>query len=117
LSKSDAADLIGQIVRAYEKSHGGPPTELFIHGRQRFSADEWEGFQSAVGPVTRLVGVRIRSSQELRLFRPEADVPVLRGTAVFVTRREGYLWATGYTPRLRPYTGFETPKPIAVSLD
>ena len=117
LSKSAATDLIGQVVRAYERSHGRPPAELFIHGRQRFSAEEWEGFQSAVPGSTRLVGVRIRSTQDLRLFRPEADMPVLRGTAVTVSRREGYLWTTGYIPRLRTYTGFETPKPISINID
>jgi hypothetical protein len=117
LSKTAAADLIGQVVRAYERSHGGPPIELFIHGRQRFSKEEWEGFQAAVPDLTRLVGVRIRSTQDLRLFRPDADVPVLRGTAVAIGKREGYLWTTGYIPRLRTYTGFETPKPIAINID
>jgi hypothetical protein len=47
------------------------------------------------------------------LFRPNADVPVLRGTAVTMSKREGYLWTTGYIPRLRTYPGFETPKPLA----
>lgn len=117
LTRLAAADLIGQVVKAYEKAHGAPPMELFIHGRQRFSTEEWAGFQSAVPAATNLVGVRIRSTQDLRLFRPEADVPVLRGTAVIVARREGYLWTTGYVPRLRTYAGFETPKPIAVNVD
>jgi hypothetical protein len=44
-------------------------------------------------------------------------VPVLRGTAVSITKREGYLWTTGYIPRLRTYPGFETPKPILVDLN
>jgi hypothetical protein len=117
LSRIAAADLIGQVVSAYEKAHGGPPAELFIHGRQRFSKEEWEGFQSAVPASTKLVGVRIRSIQDLRLFRPEVDVPVLRGTAVMVGKRDGYLWTTGYIPRLRTYTGFETPKPISINID
>jgi len=32
-------------------------------------------------------------------------------------KREGYLWATGYVPRLRTYPGFETPKPILVEVN
>ena len=108
---------IGQ-GRTQTKDHGKPPAELFIHGRQRFSDEEWRGFESVVNPLlTRLVGVRIRSSQELRLFRPNADVPVLRGTAVSVTGREGYLWTNGCVPRLRTYPGFETPKPVAINVD
>lgn len=117
LSRTAAADLIGQVVVAYERAHGAPPTELFIHGRQRFAKEEWEGFQAAVPPATKLVGVRIRSTQDLRLFRPTAETPVLRGTAVAVSKSEGYLWTTGYVPRLRTYAGFETPKPLAISID
>lgn len=104
------------MVKAYQKDHGVPPAELFIHGRQRFSKDEWEGFASAVPPETKLVGVRIRPTQDLRLFRPSGSLPVLRGTAVKTSRREAYLWTTGYIPRLRTYTGFETPKPILVEI-
>ena len=117
LSQGAAADLIASVVNEYKKGHNGqPPKELFIHGRQRFSEDEWLGFQSAVPPETTFVGVRIRSTQDLRLFRPDADVPVLRGSAVSVSSREGYLWTTGYVPRLRTYPGFETPKPLAVRI-
>jgi hypothetical protein len=107
------ADLIGQVVRACERLHGGPPTERFVHNRQRFAREEWQEFQSAVPASAKLVGMRIRST----LFRPDANVPVLRGTAVTLGKREGYLWTTAYIPRLRTYTGFETPKPIAINID
>jgi hypothetical protein len=118
LSRVAAADLIDQVVKQYKSSHDNePPKELFIHGRQRFSEEEWEGFKSAVPDATIFTGVRIRSTQDLRLFRPDVDVPVLRGTAVTVTKREGYLWTTGYIPRLRTYPGFETPKPILVEIN
>jgi hypothetical protein len=116
LSFKAAQELIGEVIKAYSKDHGGPPFELFIHARQRFDDEEWRGFQSAVSPDTKLVGVRIRQTQDLRLFRPAADVPVLRGTAVTMSKREGYLWTTGYTPRLRTYPGFETPKPVLVEI-
>jgi hypothetical protein len=63
LSHTAAADLIAGVVSEYKKGHNGQaPKELFIHGRQRFSAEEWKGFQSAVPPETTFVGVRIRSS-------------------------------------------------------
>jgi hypothetical protein len=118
LDADAATNLIEGVLKAYEKDHGEPPAELFIHGRQRFSNDEWKGFESAVDSSrTKLVGVRIRSSQEIRLFRPNADVPVLRGTAVTMSRSEGYLWTNGYIPRLRTYPGFETPKPVQIDIN
>jgi len=116
---ADAAEnLVEEVIKAYKKDHGEPPGELFLHGRQRFSEDEWRGFERAVDKSqTRLVGVRIRPSQDLRLFRPDVDVPVLRGTAVTMSRNEGYLWTNGYVPRLRTYPGFETPKPLLVEIN
>jgi hypothetical protein len=118
LKEPAAKALIGEVLSAYKKDHGGPPKQLFIHARQRFSDDEWKGFSDAVKEEdTKLVGVRIRPTQDLRLFRPDSDMPVLRGTAVTMSRREGYLWTTGYTPRLRTYPGFETPKPILVEVN
>jgi hypothetical protein len=118
LKHNAARELVDEVLRSYSKDHGGPPAELFIHARQRFSAEEWDGFASAVdSTTTRLVGVRIRPTQELRLFRPNQDVPVLRGTAVTMSKREGYLWTNGYVPRLRTYPGFETPKPILVEVN
>jgi hypothetical protein len=117
LRESAAAELVTEVVNAYKKDHGAPPAELFLHGRQRFSEEEWRGFVSAVPHETKLVGVRIRSTQDLRLFRLDTDTPVLRGTAVTMSRKEGYLWTTGYVPRLRTYPGFETPKPILIEIN
>ncbi|WP_316227536.1 hypothetical protein [Bradyrhizobium sp. SZCCHNR3015] len=117
LDAAKAEALVREVVKAYTRDHGAPPNELFIHARQRFEDKEWEGFRAAVPASTRLVGVRIRPTQDLRLFRPRADTPVLRGTAVTMSRREGYLWTTGYIPRLRTYPGFETPKPILVEIN
>jgi hypothetical protein len=118
LRRDAARDLVAEVLKAYKKDHGGPPAELFIHARQRFADEEWNGFLSAVNPdETRLVGVRICSTQDIRLFRSSVDVPVLRGTAVTMSKREGYLWTTGYVPRLRTYPGFETPKPILVEIN
>lgn len=117
LDRPNAEALIREVVSAYTRDHGNPPDELFIHARQRFDDNEWLGFEAAVPKKTRLVGVRIRPTQDLRLFRPNADTPVLRGTAVTMSKREGYLWTTGYIPRLRTYPGFETPKPILVEVN
>ena len=117
LTREPARDLISEVIKAYSKDHGGPPNELFVHAKQRFDDEEWKGFQSAVPSETKLVGVRIRQTQDLRLFRANSDMPVLRGTAVTMSKREGYLWTTGYIPRLRTYPGFETPKPLLVEIN
>lgn len=116
LSKSAAESLMQSVVKGYEHKHGHPPKELFIHGRHFFNENEWEGFSSAVPDETQLVGIRIKTGDEIRLFRPTSSKPVMRGTALVVTPKQGFLWARGYVPRLAAYQGFETPKPLAIQI-
>ena len=115
LNRDKAAELMDLIVESYRTNHGAAPTELFIHGRKRFEDAEWEGFESAVPQDTNLVGVRITPSSGLKLYTPR-EMPVLRGTALRVTERRGFLWTKGFTPRLRTYPGWEVPNPLAVDV-
>lgn len=57
---------------------------------------------------------RVKQKDDVRLFLPSASTPVLRGTALVVDRRHGFLWTRGYVPRLAAYQRFGTPKPITV---
>lgn len=115
LSASSAGELLGMVVEAYRAKHGRPPIEMFIHGQTFFNGDEWSGFRSAVPAETNLVGVRIRSSHGLKLYRP-GDNPVARGTAYFQSERGGYLWTRGYIPYLQTYPGRETPNPLRIDI-
>ena len=115
LSKAKAAELMKLVVDAYSDMHGKPPAELFIHGKTRFNHDEWDGFCSVVPNDTNLVGVRIRSTADLKLYR-SGKKPVLRGTAMMVTERRGYLWTKGFVPRLDTYPGWETPNPLSIEI-
>lgn len=115
LSREKAAELMGMIIDSYKEMHGRPPAELFIHGKTWLEKEEWEGFQSTVPPETKLVGIRVRRQNELKLFR-YGSRPVLRGTAILVSDRRAYLWTTGFTPRLNTYPGREVPNPITVDI-
>lgn len=64
---------------------------------------------------TRLVGVRIRPTTELKLYRL-GKKPVLRGTAFLTNDRLGYLWTKGFIPRLATYPGWEVPNPLLVEV-
>jgi hypothetical protein len=116
LSRDAAKSLMKSVIDGYNLKHGASPTELFIHGRHRFNTDEWAGFSDASPQETKLCGVLIKTSDEIRLFRPESSTPVLRGTALCVSPYKGYLWSRGYIPRLAAYQGFETPKPLSVEI-
>lgn len=116
LSKEEAARLISTVLEAYAKTHDGEkPKELFIHGKTYFNQEEWDGFNSAVDAGTKIVGVRIDSTSgaRIKLYTPH-DYPVLRGTAIKMSDNFGYLWTTGFTPRIQTYEGPETPNPLEI---
>ena len=114
LDRRSAHHLIRMVGKEYNRRHGKPPTELFIHARSSFADEEWEGFEQGCPKSTRLVGVQIRDARDdLKLFRT-GKYPVIRGTAALLTKRSAFLWTTGYVPRLDTYMGPETPNPIHV---
>jgi len=116
LSKEKARDLMAVVIDAYRNTHdGAAPSELFIHGQTHFSHDEWEGFSVAAPPETKVVCVRIKATQGLKLFRLGAtNVP--RGLMWVASERRAYLWTKGYIPRLQTYPGREVPNPIAIDI-
>ena len=119
LSRQAARELGELAVNSYKnnpKNSGKkPPREMFIHGRVRFSDEEWSGFRDAVGTATNLVGVRISHERDLKLFR-KGQNPVLRGLAHIRSERSAYLWTKGWTPRLQTYPGREVPNPLIIEI-
>lgn len=115
LKREAAQQLIQVALQSYIQKKGMPPKELFIHGKVRFDNEEWEGFRSAVGSDTNLVGVRIRDTADIKLFR-KGKHPALRGVAYVRDDRTAYLWTKGFLPRLQTYAGREVPKPLLVDV-
>lgn len=117
LDSEAAARLVGTVINEYKRRHGNDPAELFIHAQSSFNDDEWAGFQAAChGTSTNVVGVQIADAwDQLKLFRPGA-YPVIRGTAMTTNARSGFLWTSGFVPRLGTYMGPDTPNPLQVSI-
>ena len=115
ITKTDAKQLIKDVVAAYEAQHCQPPKELFIHGKARFDQEEWEGFQAGVPDSTDMVAVRIRKTSDLKVYRPGIR-PVIRGTGVVVNDFRGFLWASGFVDRFGTYLGWEVPKPLLIDV-
>ncbi|WP_029134084.1 argonaute/piwi family protein [Sedimenticola selenatireducens] len=115
LKFDDAKKLSEKIVSAYERLHGYPPSELFVHGKTRINQEEWEGFQAGVPAETNIVSIRIRKENQFKLYS-SGTRPVARGMALLVTKRRGYLWTKGYIPRLKTYPGREVPNPLNIEI-
>ncbi|MBI3869846.1 MAG: hypothetical protein HY299_15090 [Verrucomicrobia bacterium] len=117
LTTNAAYELLNQAIESYKAKHSNaPPEELFIHGRVRFDDPEWNGFLEAAGSRTKVVGVRIDGSDDLRLYREVGAMPVMRGTAWLRDSRAAYLWSRGYVPRLQTYPGKEVPRSLFVEI-
>lgn len=116
LDRSEARKMISAVMQSYASENGQPPREIFIHGRTRFSEDEWLGFCESIDPEkTTLTGVRITRSNEYKLFS-SGELAVKRGTAILESNRVALLWTTGYVDRLQTYPGRETPNPLRVEV-
>jgi hypothetical protein len=105
------------VIEEYRRVHGEGPKEVFIHGRSQFDEFEWQGFKDACPAETKVVGMRIRKSDELKLYRL-ARQPVLRGAYYEATPREGRFY--GPTATWRGSTLIQVSKsrnPLAVSID
>jgi hypothetical protein len=116
LSYDAAQKLLAGTLKTYEELEGKPLKEVFLHSRSGISAEEFEGYKSACPPNVKLVGIRVRKDfPGLRLFR-EGTRPALRGTLLKAGPTLGYLWASGFVPRLRTYPGWEAPVPLRIDI-
>jgi hypothetical protein len=116
LSRERAAELIQTVIKSYKDNHDNvAPRELFIHGRTRFDDREFSGFKRGAGDGTSVVTIRIRDDRGLKLFRL-GEYPVMRGTVLYVSKKNGYLWTRGTVAHLRTYIGSEVPNPLHVEI-
>lgn len=124
LDTGSAKDLLEKAILSYISRKGREPQEIFIHGRARFSQEEWNGFREAISensPNTRLTGVVIQSSGKLKLFRhvsgESSNYGVLRGLMYQIDSRQAYLWTRGFIPRLQTSISLEIPNPLRIQID
>lgn len=116
LDKGAAKGLLDGVLRNYRKFGGKELTEIFLHSRSRISEEEFEGYSEACPESVKLVGVAIQKDRSgVRLFRP-GEYAVLRGTCWQVNEKTGYLWTSGFKPRLATYDGWETPVPLRIEI-
>jgi len=115
LSRSAAKELIEMGINSYKDKTGRIPSEIFLHGKIRFSDDEWQGFQDGSNPQTKLTGVRISEINDFRLYRTK-EYPILRGMALINDDKSAHLWTRGFVPRLQTYVGKEVPRPLSIEI-
>jgi len=116
VSRESAQRLLAGVLRTYEALHGKVLREVFLHCRSSVNAEEYAGYLAACPPGVKLVIVRVGPERMgLRLYRAGTR-PVLRGTFWQVGPSRGFLWCSGFKPRLRTYDGSEVPQPLMIEV-
>ena len=117
ISKKDAIDLINNSLEAFKDTlgKGRYPKEIFIHAKTFFDEEEWQGFAETVEGKSKIVGVRIQSTDDFKLYR-DFTFCVPRGMMMKVASNKAFLWTKGFIARLQTQVGLETPNPISVEI-
>ncbi|MBI2080076.1 hypothetical protein HYT84_04890 [Candidatus Micrarchaeota archaeon] len=116
LSKKAAKELIKGVLKNYRELDGKPLKEIFIHSRSEISEEEFEAYKEACPEGTKVIGIRIRSEYRgFRLYRP-GKKPIIRGTFFKINEKSGYLWGSGFKPKLGTYDGWEVPVPLKIDI-
>lgn len=118
LDRDEAAKLLDRALLSYAEEHGNrAPKEIYVHGSVRFDDEEWAGFQEAAEPYgTKVVGIRIRRVFGGLKLLTRGSGAVMRGTSLILSDTKAFLFATGFTPRLNTYPGWNTPNPLDVEI-
>lgn len=126
LTKNAAEELLRGTIATYMQQDGRELKEVFLHARSGLNGEEFAGFKKACPEGVKLTGIRVRRDNRApRVFRhgdetvPAADrgkYPVLRGTFWRHSKQQGYLFTSGFKPRIASYDGWEVPVPLTITV-
>ncbi len=114
LSREAAKRLLSGTLETYSKLGGETLKEIFIHSHSSLNKEAFLGFRDACPKNVKLIGVVVRKEKyDIRLYRL-GKMPVLRGSFLKIDDKTGYLWASGFKPRIDTYDGWEVPIPLKI---
>lgn len=117
LNPKEAKALLTQALESYKEQNGKYPKEVFIHAKTSFNYQEWNAFQEITPEQTNLVGVTIKKTKPLKLYKSKGDYPILRGNAFVVNEKSAFLWTVGYVPKIQTSLSMEVPNPLFIEIN
>jgi hypothetical protein len=116
LDNNASSKLLKGVLDTYKTLDGRPLKEIFIHCRSEINEEQWKGYKEVCPSNCKLVGVRVKPERSgPRLYRIGTR-PVLRGTFLKVNEKSGYLYCSGFKPRIAAYDGWETPVSLKIDI-
>ena len=125
LSRSAAETLLRGAIKTYQDLEGRELKQVFLHARSGINEDEYQGFLNACPDSVDLVAIKVqKNNRSPRLFRHgdnekvplQGKHPVLRGTFWQKSKSHGYLFTSGFKPRVGFYDGWEVPVPLLIHI-
>jgi hypothetical protein len=122
LKKRQAREIIELALNTYKDENNRilpnsnkVPTEIFVHAKNSFNNEEYEGFLEAVPKGVSVIGITIKKTNTLKLFRKK-KYPVLRGLAYIMNEKAAFLWTQGFVPRLETSLALEVPNCLSINI-
>jgi len=112
LDEGQANKLLSDAIAAFEKTVGSSPRKVVVHKSTSYSDAERRGFENALRDVPQF-GLMTIGGRGIFFLRPGRK-PILRGTAVPFDEKLGLVFASGYVPFLRGYSGNKIPQPLEI---
>ena len=101
-----------QVLQSYHRHFDEKPRRVVIHKTSRYWPEELAGFKAALEDVHSSDFLAIER-RGIRFLRFGAEPPV-RGTVIYLARRNYLVYTRGYVPYLRMYPGIEIANPLEV---
>ena len=122
LRKKQAKEIIELALQTYRDENNRiipnsnkAPHEVFVHAKNNFNNEEYEGFLEAVPEGVNVIGITIKKTNTLKLYRKK-KYPVLRGLAYIMNEHSAYLWTQGFVPRLATSLALEVPNCLSINI-
>jgi len=115
LKMDQANALLADALAKYQKTARRTPSRVVIHKKTMFTRGEKDGFNDAIYEIGNSTKdfVTIKTDIGINFLRM-GKYPVLRGTMIDLGKREFLLYSSGFSPRLRTYSGFRVPIPLHI---
>ena len=117
LKPKEAKSLLKQALESYKAQNNMYPKEVFIHAKTNFNKEEWMAFKEVTPDETNLVGITIKNTKPLKLYKQEGDYPILRGNAFVVDEKSAFLWTLGYVPKIQTSLSMEVPNTLFIQIN
>jgi len=116
LTENEAFDVLDKAVSLYRRQHNGDdPLRIVVYKKSPYIIEELNGFHRAADGINIQDYLHIMDNPILRVLTG-TKYPIMRGSVFSDTKKEFYIFTTGYIPAFDTYPGSGIPKPLRIDI-